>query len=444
MSAGAAAAAPGLGSLTPPGEDPADPDRLEALYQAGTALFKAGDAAAALAHFTAVLAQDPGHVRAAFSRAVCNSLAGRWELAIDDYGHALAQDSRQEEERERRRASVSPTKAPRPALASANAAAPPPRAASPAKARRLPQVPAAVATSRFNVAAVLASRPPPVSDTPSPAARDVEPCWPAAGASVEERPAAAAAAVQAASAAQQPAARSSDGTAAAQPALPSSGGASPCAAPLGGEGDEEGGGCLPLEAPSPTKRPLGGIGAGSSASDMADAHHAFGHALRKAGDLAGAVAQYSSALRLLPTHFRARFNRAFCLDKVRAGGGRGAGRRAAGDGRAGCAQQGGKESLRARGRLPGSWASDAAGLLSLWRCSWATPRRLPPTTRRRWSSAPAARWPGTTSASCGTGVGGTGRRYARLTPPPPWTPPPPTASTTADSPTGSWWVGGRV
>lgn len=48
----------------------------------------------------------------------------------------------------------------------------------------------------------------------------------------------------------------------------------------------------------------------------ADDHHARGYALRKAGDFAGAVREYSAALALNPTHFKALFNRAFSRDKL--------------------------------------------------------------------------------------------------------------------------------
>jgi len=48
----------------------------------------------------------------------------------------------------------------------------------------------------------------------------------------------------------------------------------------------------------------------------ADDHHARGYALRKRGDFAGAVREYSAALALDPTHFKCLFNRAFSLDKV--------------------------------------------------------------------------------------------------------------------------------
>ena len=48
----------------------------------------------------------------------------------------------------------------------------------------------------------------------------------------------------------------------------------------------------------------------------ADAHHARGYALRKQGDLRGAVEEYSRALALNPRHFKALFNRAFAFDKV--------------------------------------------------------------------------------------------------------------------------------
>lgn len=48
----------------------------------------------------------------------------------------------------------------------------------------------------------------------------------------------------------------------------------------------------------------------------ADDYHARGYALRKRGDFAGAVREYSAALALDPAHFKCLFNRAFSLDKV--------------------------------------------------------------------------------------------------------------------------------
>jgi hypothetical protein len=48
----------------------------------------------------------------------------------------------------------------------------------------------------------------------------------------------------------------------------------------------------------------------------ADAHHARGFALRKQGDFRGAIMEYSHAIDLVSTHFKALFNRAFSHDKV--------------------------------------------------------------------------------------------------------------------------------
>lgn len=48
----------------------------------------------------------------------------------------------------------------------------------------------------------------------------------------------------------------------------------------------------------------------------ADEHHARGYSLRKRGDFAGAVREYTAALAQCPRHFKSLFNRAFSLDKV--------------------------------------------------------------------------------------------------------------------------------
>lgn len=50
---------------------------------------------------------------------------------------------------------------------------------------------------------------------------------------------------------------------------------------------------------------------------LADYYHARGYAARKQGNFAGAVEEYSRALSLTPSHFKALFNRGFSYDKVR-------------------------------------------------------------------------------------------------------------------------------
>lgn len=50
---------------------------------------------------------------------------------------------------------------------------------------------------------------------------------------------------------------------------------------------------------------------------LADYYHARGYAARKQGNFAGAVEEYSRALGLTPSHFKALFNRGFSYDKVR-------------------------------------------------------------------------------------------------------------------------------
>lgn len=96
----------------------------------------------------------------------------------------------------------------------------------------------------------------------------------------------------------------------------------PAASPLRGG---IGGACAAVEHASPAPAPRGqqqqqeeeqGQGQAQGAQLTADDHHARGYALRKRGDFAGAVREYGAALTLDPAHFRARFNRAFSLDKV--------------------------------------------------------------------------------------------------------------------------------
>lgn len=50
---------------------------------------------------------------------------------------------------------------------------------------------------------------------------------------------------------------------------------------------------------------------------LADYYHARGYAARKQGNFRGAVEEYTRALSLSPTHFKALFNRGFSFDKVR-------------------------------------------------------------------------------------------------------------------------------
>lgn len=49
---------------------------------------------------------------------------------------------------------------------------------------------------------------------------------------------------------------------------------------------------------------------------LADYYHARGYAARKQGNFKGAVDEYTRALSLSPTHFKALFNRGFSFDKV--------------------------------------------------------------------------------------------------------------------------------
>ncbi len=49
---------------------------------------------------------------------------------------------------------------------------------------------------------------------------------------------------------------------------------------------------------------------------VADKHHAKGYALRKQGNFAEAIEEYSEAIRLHSRHLKSLFNRAFSYDKV--------------------------------------------------------------------------------------------------------------------------------
>ena len=54
----------------------------------------------------------------------------------------------------------------------------------------------------------------------------------------------------------------------------------------------------------------------SQRASLADEHHAKGYSLRKQGDFAAAIEEYSQAIALHPHHFKALFNRGFSWDKV--------------------------------------------------------------------------------------------------------------------------------
>jgi tetratricopeptide (TPR) repeat protein len=49
---------------------------------------------------------------------------------------------------------------------------------------------------------------------------------------------------------------------------------------------------------------------------QAEHFHAQGYASRKRGDYKQAIALYSQALAILPSHFKALFNRGFAYDKL--------------------------------------------------------------------------------------------------------------------------------
>lgn len=55
----------------------------------------------------------------------------------------------------------------------------------------------------------------------------------------------------------------------------------------------------------------------SQRAGLADEHHAQGYAFRKQGNFAAAIKEYSHAISLEPSHFKALFNRGFSWDKAR-------------------------------------------------------------------------------------------------------------------------------
>jgi len=67
---------------------------IEPLYQRGIAYQKLGQMEKAISDFTQVLKLDPEHAHAAFARAACQNIAGRFSQAIDDYELALKNDDR--------------------------------------------------------------------------------------------------------------------------------------------------------------------------------------------------------------------------------------------------------------------------------------------------------------------------------------------------------------
>jgi tetratricopeptide (TPR) repeat protein len=74
----------------------------------------------------------------------------------------------------------------------------------------------------------------------------------------------------------------------------------------------------PTSSPLPTTTSTStSTSASSAAAAEADVHHARGFACRRKGDFHGAIAEYSRAIELDPTHFKAYFNRGFAYDKLR-------------------------------------------------------------------------------------------------------------------------------
>lgn len=62
-----------------------------------------------------------------------------------------------------------------------------------------------------------------------------------------------------------------------------------------------------------------GAASASQRAHLADEHHAQGYSLRKQGNFAAAIEEYSQAIALEPHHFKALFNRGFSWDKVLTG-----------------------------------------------------------------------------------------------------------------------------
>ena len=54
---------------------------MDAAYQRGSVCHKLGSLEQAIADFSLVLELEPNHVKAAYSRAACNNLAGRFDAA---------------------------------------------------------------------------------------------------------------------------------------------------------------------------------------------------------------------------------------------------------------------------------------------------------------------------------------------------------------------------
>ncbi|KAL0021276.1 hypothetical protein WJX79_005975 [Trebouxia sp. C0005] len=78
---------------------------------------------------------------------------------------------------------------------------------------------------------------------------------------------------------------------------------------------------MPVEPLSPTRqgaRRSGreGPASASQRARLADEHHGQGYSLRKQGNFAAAIEEYSQAIALDPQHFKALFNRGFSWDKV--------------------------------------------------------------------------------------------------------------------------------
>lgn len=159
----------------------------------------------------------------------------------------------------------------------------------------------------------------------------------------------------------------------------------------------------------------------------ADTHYARGYALRKRGDFAGAVQEYTAALAQDPSHFKSLFNRAFSLDKV---GGQpvwyckwlgsvapdfplppalctaGAGNRGASVPLSCCLQLLGTSAPHLRLHSPPSCNSHGCCLFS-----WATSQLRWSTTRPPLRWTPAPRMPTTTAASYATGWASTPPRW---------------------------------
>eukprot|EP00878_Enallax_costatus_P032514 GHUV01035738.1.p1 GENE.GHUV01035738.1~~GHUV01035738.1.p1 ORF type:complete len:686 (+),score=191.39 GHUV01035738.1:330-2387(+) len=80
-----------------------EPRNVDALYYRGTVYEKLGRLDEAISDFTAVLTLDPNHIKASYARGACRNLKGDFASAIDDYTYALERDRKPPKSRNRSR-----------------------------------------------------------------------------------------------------------------------------------------------------------------------------------------------------------------------------------------------------------------------------------------------------------------------------------------------------